>query len=108
MENEAYAAGQALGRMVGAFLILLLITRLLLLAFKERKHTVLAVSISLIIGTGIAVLVTGSGGILGGSPPPGGNAYADVAATYVIPAGLVLAIDLIRLWLKRSGERDGT
>ena len=76
MENEAYAAGQEVGRMVGAFLILLLITRLLLLAFRQKKYTVLAVSISLIIGTGIAVLITGTG-ILRGNPGLGGDAYAD-------------------------------
>ncbi len=105
MESPAMAAGQEIGRMIGAFLILLLITRLLLLAFRKKKYTVMAVSISLIVGTGIAVLITGTG-ILRGNPALGGDAYANAAATYVIPVGLVLAIDLIRLWLRKPGPHD--
>ena len=91
--------------MIGAFLILLLITRLLLLAFKKKKYTVMAVAVSLIVATGLGVFITGFG-ILQGNPALGGDAYADAAATYLIPAGLVLAIDLVRLWLRKSGQQD--
>jgi len=107
MDNPSMAVGYEIGRIIGAFLILLLITRLILLAFRKRKYTVMAVVISLIIGTGIGVLLAGVAN-LRGNPALGGEAFAEAVATYLIPVGLVLAIDLIRLWLRRSGQRDAT
>ncbi len=93
--------------MLGAFLLLLLITRLILLAFKTKKYTVMAVSISLIIGTGIAALIIGIG-MTSNNPETLNSAYASAAADLLIPATLVLAVDLIRLWFRRAGQRDGT
>ncbi len=100
-------AGYEIGRMIGAFLMLLLITRLLLLAFRKKKYTVMAVVVSLSIATGIGVFLTGFG-ILQRNPFLGGQAYATAAADYAIPAGLILAIDLFRLWLRKSRQRVGT
>ena len=104
MDNPAYATGQEIGRIIGAFIALLVVTRLLLLAFKDKKYTVTAVVISLVIGTAIGILVTGSG-ILQGNPSLGGEAIASAATDWLIPAGAVLLIDLIRLWNRKSRER---
>lgn len=86
-----------LGQMLGAFVILLLISRVILLAFRTKKYTHSAVVVSTFIALVVTTLLAGVG-----MSDDSGPQFASAFINYVIPAIFVVVIDLVRLSRRNS------
>ena len=82
----------SIGGVIGGIVILYLMTRLILLAFRDNKHKTSAVVISACIALAIATLLAGYGMADGNSPD-----FLNSFTTYLIPTPIVIAMEVIRL-----------
>ena len=90
-----------LGFWIGAFIILYLVSALVLLAFRDKKYTYQAVTISTLIALAIATLLGGYGLSEGGGP-----VFMAAFINYFVPAVAVLIVNLLRV--SRKQTRSGT
>ena len=81
-----------MGFYIGAFVILYLVSALIQLAFRDKKYTYQAVTISTLIALAIAVLLGGYGLSVDGGP-----VFMEAFMNYLFPAVLVLIVNLIRV-----------
>lgn len=81
-----------MGYLLGALVILYLVSRLVLLAFKERKSSYRAVLVSDAIALATASFIAGYGNADDGAPN-----FAKAFVDYLVPALLIVMVDLFRV-----------
>ena len=94
---SAYEQGYLIGSLIGGIAIIYLMTRLILLAFRDKKRDsrsiVIAACISLFIAT-----VLGGYGFAEGGPPNFLNAFLN----YVLQTLIVIGIEIVRVKVKKE------
>ena len=92
----AYSIGQLIGGVIAIYLL----TRLLLLVFRDKKHEMKFITISAAIALFIATVLGGFGFADGNKPD-----FVLSFSIYVIPAVLVVAIEATRVKLGKSKDK---
>ena len=87
-----YEAGYTVGAIMGGVVILYLMTRLILLAFRDKKRSTKSIVISACVSLGIATILAGYGMADGGSPN-----FMNSFLGYLVPALIVIVIEILRV-----------
>lgn len=87
-----YEIGYLIAAMMGGVVILYLMTRLVLLVFRDKKHSTVSISISAFVSLGIATILAGYGMSEGDSPD-----FVNSFVNYLIPAIIVIVIEIFRV-----------
>ena len=99
-----YLEGYAIGALVGGIIAVYLLTRLILLGFRDRKFDTSSIVVAALIALGIATVLAGYGFAEGGPPN-----FAQSFSAYVIPTLIVIVIEFLRVkrWKSKSNLPEG-
>jgi uncharacterized membrane protein len=90
----------SMGAMVGGVIAIYLLTRLVLLVFRDKKHEIKFIIISAVVALAIATVLGGFGFADGNQPD-----FVLSFSMYVIPTVLVVVIEAIRVKLGKSKDK---
>jgi FtsH-binding integral membrane protein len=88
----SYDIGYLIGSLVGGVVIIYLITRVVLVAFRDKKHAISSIVLAAGIALLVATVLAGYGMSEGGSPNFPGSFFA-----YLIQTLIVIGIEITRV-----------